>query len=80
MLTYINITVPRIYEHCPENQTEATCPLRSYLVNDQNLFIFVPRANQLFSNSQDWTAARKAIDEMHSICKECHTKNDQKTR
>jgi len=80
MLTYFNIEIPRIYEHCPENQTKTTCQLRSYLANNQDAFLVLPRVNKMLPNTQDWMVARDAVDKMHAICTQCHAQNDQKTR
>ena len=80
MVTYFSIHVPMIYNHCPENQTEETCFLRSYLNRKDSVYYLVPYSYQLMPRAQDWPTARDAIDKMHAICAECQKQNNQNTK
>lgn len=80
MITYFTMDLPMIYKHCPENQTEETCPLRSYLNSDESVFSILSFTHQLGRKTQDWPTVRDAVDKMHAMCNECMNKNLQHTK
>ena len=80
MVTYFTASIPMIYKHCPENQTETTCQLIEYLNSKESVYSLIPFSHQIVPKTQDWATARDAIDKMHTICAECQNKNSQKTK
>jgi len=80
MITAFSVPVPFIYEHCPKGQTEQTCALRQYLNSDNSVYKLLPYNYTLFPQTNDWTVARDAIDEMHKICAKCQAEHNQNTK
>lgn len=75
MRTVYNLNV--LNTECPATMTEQTCPLRKYLNSPAsalrisiNETLLMPKTN----NAQDLV---KAINQMHQICRDCHTNNEK---
>ena len=80
MITYFSVDVPMIYNRCPENQTESTCLLRSYLDSEESAFRILPFTHRLSMKTSDWISVRDGIDKIRAICADCQAKNVQHTK
>lgn len=74
MNTYFEIRIPVFWQHCPKNQTVASCPLRKFIKKD-GTYKIIEFQNSLVPDTKDWVTVRNVIDKMHEICAQCKQDN-----
>ena len=78
-MKYTVFSTPLIIAKCPDNITEAKCPLRTF-IKEQDVFHVSVNENYLIPNAKcGYEKVAKTVIKMREICATCNSKNKVKT-